>query len=389
MPNYFKNIITPDFYDFLSSNKRAYGSAVLDQLNDSAEKISLSTEEDESLAIVLNGATSNLASKDSYIENDVEHVVFETDGILRKKIKFRCIEAQTYAQNNVNFTGHLLDPFEDGISEEEAQYRVALHPSAYSVMAEFEEKPLSFGTLVIIKKISDTYFIVSTVAESAGGSFGGVAFAGGSRNLHNSGNAAADQLAAKHGLTRRTGQYTGMLAQFRGIKLFNGTLPKEMLRVPDTTYWQSHGSGDGSVLVDYVDSFNAMAKAFHAHFGHKLRSSGIRSFKQQVINRQYGINKGSCADMHSSCGTAVPGSSNHGWGQAVDIRKPVNKECTGDACFIGFDKYHNWLLDNAYKKGFNGLKWGWLGQKGTVLSTKKLKEPWHWEPINNRVIKVD
>jgi LAS superfamily LD-carboxypeptidase LdcB len=160
--------------------------------------------------------------------------------------------------------------------------------------------------------------------------------------------------------------------------------------VPDTTYWTKWGSGDGSVLADYVDSVNEMSKAFHAKFKKKMRSSGIRSFRQQYINRAESVRKGNCRSITTAgCSTAIPGTSNHGWGMAIDVRKPEGVPCgkNNSACFIKFDKYHDWLLENAYEKGFAGIKWGWLGMKGEKhLATRKLKEPWHWEPITDRVM---
>ncbi len=383
MSNYLKNIITPDFYDFLASNKAAYGDAVLSQLNDASEKISASTNEDECLAVVLSGYAAAIAAGSSYVENEVEFVTFSTDGILRRKIKFRCIESETYSENSIDFTSHLKSPFQMGITEAEMQSRIAIHPSAYTIASDFEEQTLTHGSLIIVRKIGDSFFIVNNISAPKT-HFSPTGPGSSTRSLHGGGSKADTELENKYGLKRAKKVYKGIVPAYRGAELLNGSLPTDLLQVPDTRYWTKWGSGDGSVLKDYVASFNEMARAFHSHFGHKMRSSGIRSFRQQIINRKSGVRKGKCKDMFVPCTTAVPGRSNHGWGQAVDIRKPLNKECTGDACFLGYDKYHKWLLENAYKIGFAGIKWAWLGQKGTVMSTKSLKEPWHWEPINNR-----
>ena len=136
-----------------------------------------------------------------------------------------------------------------------------------------------------------------------------------------------------------------------------------------------------------------MCAAFHSHFGKKLASSGIRSFRQQIANRKKSLPKSkggtrseaaACKTLNQrggGCGTAIPGRSNHGWGQAVDIRFP------GTHTFITTKSpYYKWLVDNAYTKGFEGIKWGHLGQKGTILSSQTF-EAWHWEPIVGRVIK--
>ena len=53
MSTKYKNIITPEFYSFLRSNKVAYGKAVLAQINDASENVAIDENENESIAIVL------------------------------------------------------------------------------------------------------------------------------------------------------------------------------------------------------------------------------------------------------------------------------------------------------------------------------------------------
>tara|TARA_Y100000593_G_scaffold93969_1_gene190875 strand:+ start:1287 stop:2471 length:1185 start_codon:yes stop_codon:yes gene_type:complete len=393
-----KSILTPEFYSFIMSNKQAYGATVLDQVNDAAESITLNRKQKESLAVVLSGRITGLPDgKSAMFPNDIKTVIFSLDRIPRKKVKFRSIDNQIYSSEFLDYTSMLKSPFEPGISEDELFYRINGHPEAYTVTAGFESS-LSFGSLVIVRQAGEDFFIISHVASPDAKVLLGTGDSTGSKKRFDDealgGTSALHPLEKKYGLRRQRRRYSGQLTDYHDIVLYNGSLPSGMLQVPDTTYWQRMGSGNGSILVDYIESFNAMAKAFHDHFGVKMRSSGIRSFEQQIINRNNSIKTSeSCESLTDpkGCGTAIPGRSNHGWGQAVDIRTPKGAKCYGAACFIQRnDKYHKWLLKNAYKIGFAGRKWGHLGQvdeNGKYVLPKQRYEAWHWEPISDRVLK--
>jgi len=323
-----------------------------------------------------------------------ENAITMLGGVPRRRIIFRSIDSRIYANNMQDFTAMLRSPLEGGISEAEMQYRISMHPTAYTIGGYYQTKPMPFGTIVVIKKIGIDYFVINNISAPTA-----LAPMNSFDHPPEYDTSKDPGLERKYGLKRTRKKYTGIISKYHGQTLYNGSLPYDILALPNKEYWTPMGSGGGAILADYVESFNAMAFAFYNHFGKKLRSSGIRSFRQQIINRRnsfpksLGGNKKESAPCRSftqrggGCGTAIPGTSNHGWGQAVDIRKAVSSECKGSACFIQMgDKYHKWLLENAYKKGFAGRKWAHLGQPGTILS-KQLKEAWHWEPIEGRVIK--
>ena len=82
-------------------------------------------------------------------------------------------------------------------------------------------------------------------------------------------------------------------------------------------------------------------------------TDGYRSYDEQVQCR---LEKGSlCAN---------PGTSNHGWGKAVDI---------GACCGIntGTGPAFDWLTANASRYGWNHPAWAQAGGSKP--------EPWHWE----------
>lgn len=122
----------------------------------------------------------------------------------------------------------------------------------------------------------------------------------------------------------------------------NGRLPSSALA--------SVGYGSWKLSTYCVDDYKKMNAAFKKHFGWNLEITGsmsaYRTYDQQVyLWNLYQSGKGNLA--------ARPGTSNHGWGLAVDVRVAP----------YGSSEY-NWLNKYAPNYGFND------GVRG---------EPWHWE----------
>ncbi len=101
-------------------------------------------------------------------------------------------------------------------------------------------------------------------------------------------------------------------------------------------------------------AFDQLNTAFKAEFGQNIGiTDGYRSYDEQVQCR---LEKGSlCAN---------PGTSNHGWGKAVDI---------GGCCGInsGTGPAFDWLTATAGRYGWNHPAWAQPGGSKP--------EPWHWE----------
>ena len=101
------------------------------------------------------------------------------------------------------------------------------------------------------------------------------------------------------------------------------------------------------------------AQAFNAMSQHKAQTTGTaicvtdsyRSYSEQVS--VYASRPGFAA---------IPGTSNHGWGQAVDL-------CGGAQSFSG--AAYLWLKANAGRYGFSHPAWAEPG--------RGMEEPWHWE----------
>ena len=150
--------------------------------------------------------------------------------------------------------------------------------------------------------------------------------------------------------------FTPRQKTYNGQTIENGKLSDALLTAVDTAY-----SKPGRVITAAAPDFNAMAQAFHQNFGVKFPlTEGYRSFESQVKiwNDPKKVNAAG-----KKLG-AKPGTSNHGWGVAIDWG---TKDTNG---VRGYDsEYYKWMLNN--QKYFVNPAW--------ALKGGSKEEPWHWE----------
>lgn len=127
----------------------------------------------------------------------------------------------------------------------------------------------------------------------------------------------------------------------------NGQLPASQLYVVSskcTLYRPTVGSFDGMI---------AAARADGVYFS---AAECYRDYAGQVYERKLWCKLGICGNA------AVPGTSNHGWGKAVDLRDQngsLNWNSVG----------YKWLVAHAGE-------WGWNHPGG-------VNEAWHWEWVGD------
>ena len=125
-------------------------------------------------------------------------------------------------------------------------------------------------------------------------------------------------------------------------------------RIPATALCPIRSAPALQLECGAATAFDQLNTAFQAQFGQDVGiTDGYRSYDEQVQCR---LEKGSlCAN---------PGTSNHGWGKAVDI---------GGCCGIntGAGPAFDWLTANAGRYGWNHPAWAQAGGSKP--------EPWHWE----------
>ena len=112
------------------------------------------------------------------------------------------------------------------------------------------------------------------------------------------------------------------------------------------------GIADHALRCDAAAAYRALSGAFAAAFGTPLCiTDSYRTYGSQV--RLYG---------EKPALAAVPGTSNHGWGLAIDLCGGVERFGTAE---------YAWMVANAGRFGFLHPRWAAPGSGR--------EEPWHWE----------
>jgi hypothetical protein len=127
----------------------------------------------------------------------------------------------------------------------------------------------------------------------------------------------------------------------------NGDLPASQLFVVNSKC---------SLYRPAVGSFESMIAAAHAAGVNLQAVECYRDYAGQVYERNYWCKLNICGNA------AVPGTSNHGWGKAVDLRDQ-NGSLTWNS--VGY----KWLVAHAGA-------WGWNHPGG-------VNEAWHWEWVGD------
>lgn len=134
----------------------------------------------------------------------------------------------------------------------------------------------------------------------------------------------------------------------------NGKFPDSAL---STTYLYYPETKNGRKLREDVAPYaEALATAFYLKFGRPMEATdGYRDLDTQWdLWRKYQAGEGAPA--------AEPGTSNHGWGEALDLASNINKFSSAE---------HKWMKENAGKFGWEHPHWARQGGGR--------EEAWHWE----------
>ncbi len=123
-------------------------------------------------------------------------------------------------------------------------------------------------------------------------------------------------------------------------------------QIPSSVLCGLSWTSSEKLRCDAALALEDLNSAFRAAFGRNLDlTDGYRSYSEQVA---VAATKGALA--------AVPGTSNHGWGQAVDLSGGIESFGTAE---------HNWMVANAGKYGWEHPAWAQAGGSKP--------EAWHWE----------
>ena len=150
--------------------------------------------------------------------------------------------------------------------------------------------------------------------------------------------------------------YVGSNQQYYNSILQNGNLPSDLLGKTNIG-----GKFEPKMLTEIVSDFEALAAAFRVKFPTKtLGGFGYRTYKGQLSVK---ITKPHLA--------AKPGTSKHGWGQAVDVHYYEDSDPKKTKSLNFKKDEYKWLAENAPKYNWFNPPWAREG--------KKKEEAWHWE----------
>ncbi|WP_349827678.1 D-alanyl-D-alanine carboxypeptidase family protein [Brevibacterium litoralis] len=123
-------------------------------------------------------------------------------------------------------------------------------------------------------------------------------------------------------------------------------------RIPQDALCRLASAPGHYLRCDAARAFESLDAAFRERFGYSISvTDAYRDYATQVILKQ---RKGRFA--------ATPGTSNHGWGLALDLGSGINRFGTAQ---------HEWMRTHA--GSFGWVHPSWAGQGGS------LPEAWHWE----------
>jgi hypothetical protein len=139
----------------------------------------------------------------------------------------------------------------------------------------------------------------------------------------------------KHSPSKKT--YIGKVGTYKDKKLENGLLPADLIKQST-----SATGAMGLFLVDVIDDFDRLARAFEGQFNQKLKlNDSYRSFNDQIRIKNKKMSEGKATEA------ATPGTSNHGWGLAFDF----STHYKGKSGFQS--ETYSWMLHNAPRFGFH------------------------------------
>jgi LAS superfamily LD-carboxypeptidase LdcB len=131
----------------------------------------------------------------------------------------------------------------------------------------------------------------------------------------------------------------------------NGALPASMLTTVSNCL----------VATSAANSLREMLAAAAAAKVNLYGGSCYRNYAGQVAAREAWCEQGACQMA------AVPGTSNHGWGKAIDFGSNAGMTFESPA--------YKWLKEFAWVYGWNHP--AWAGPTGSA------PEPWHWEWVGD------
>ena len=162
----FKNLLGMEYYQFFSGSPKRRLEYTNQMAAETADAHDFMSTSSEWVGIVLSGESggSSTDRNESYYPNEFQ-LVDLGDGIPRISMKIRIFDRQAYDLGLLDPSLILADPFEKGIPMNEKQWRISLHPDAYTLYNGFEEASFNFGDRVSLREQGGVFYVTQNMTN--------------------------------------------------------------------------------------------------------------------------------------------------------------------------------------------------------------------------------
>lgn len=361
MSGYKKSLNNPYLFDFLSNDPSDLFNYTMNNIMDGFYDSAMNTSTDGKFkAVCLSGIRTEDGTGAGTDANDAQKDAEYISVIVRPLTDF----------------GNIIPDPRKFNDPDEINANISLHGSMFLARSDYSfksENPVSFGQII------DCYFENGSIINSdfktlrfsepkdkmIERSFERLSLISGvSKLASNSWNDASllgeDNINTSY--PPRTATYKGANQNFNGKTVENGRIPSELI-----SRAKKGGANKPIILKELVSSYDKMAEAFATKFpGKQIGAWGYRTYERQLSIKKEKPNL-----------AAKPGTSNHGWGMAIDMHYFEQGRKEPKSLNYSSEEYR-WLNSNAIKFGWENPQWA--SQGGSK------EEPWHWEWRNKSQI---
>tara|TARA_Y100000114_G_scaffold149927_1_gene164756 strand:+ start:1693 stop:3078 length:1386 start_codon:yes stop_codon:yes gene_type:complete len=170
----FKNLIGMEHYQFFSGTPKRRLEYINHLATEAADANDFMLTSREWIGVILSGEVggSSTDRNESFYPNEFTTVDLG-DGIPRIEMKIRIFDREVYEMGLLDPTLQLADPFEKGIPINEKQWRITLHPFAYTLYNAYEQQSFNFGDTVSLREAGGVFYVTKNLSKPwAGASTG-------------------------------------------------------------------------------------------------------------------------------------------------------------------------------------------------------------------------
>ena len=154
----WNNLLGFEWYHFFSGDPKRRAEYYHQVITEAADAADLSSVSNESVGVVL-------SKNDSQILTNRFELIEVGDSIPRLRMKIRIFDRELYNSPMFNLTMALKDPFEKGLTQQEKDWRISLHPNAFTLFNANEMGAFNFGDAVSLREEGGVFFVTQNMAR--------------------------------------------------------------------------------------------------------------------------------------------------------------------------------------------------------------------------------